>query len=606
MAVNLGLLTLGNTAGLLGLLALIPFIIIYLIRPRPTRIEVPSLMFLMTSKEVPRQQSFLRNFARDWLFLIQLLIILFLIFHLTEPLTTYQHDITAENTVIVLDASGSMHAKERRGTRFELAKDAAKQALAGKNTLIIAKSAPKLLTQDAEYRDAVDALSYVKASYTPTALGEAMILAGEVLSGQEGRVVVISDFLSNEGIDPGTAKNVLEGKGLVVDFINPGREGPKDNVGIVDLEVGDEITTVYVRNFNDEAKTVTISVGDLEKEINLPPLTTDTYSFTTPTDLTQIDLRPLDDLDADNTAYLSVPTKSEITVQLISSNASIFLKNAFESKEGVIVEIAEPPIVPLGDYDVYVIHDINPLDILPGTFEDIRNKVNNGASLVIAAQDNLGEIDFGELLPVVILGSAKKGFIQVEQLNKFTKNVDFGGVDKYLLTEKKVNAVTIASIGNSSVITFMQQGKGKVIYYGILEDANDFKLAPSYPVFWVKMTEFLVDQENIAELNTKTGETRILEDVTKIVTPSQTIKQNAFIFDDAGYYKVGGQIIAANLLSEAESDITLRKIVGTSDGTVDLKPVTEERELSFEIPILLIILVLLGLELLYIKVRGDI
>lgn len=606
MTINLGLVTLGNSLGLYGLLALIPFIIIYLIRPKPQKVEIPSLMFLLHSKEAPKQQSFLRNFARDWLFLIQLLILLFLIFHLTQPFTTYSHDITAENTVVILDASGSMHAKEGSSTRFDIGKKAAVDALAGKNTIILAKSAPKIVSRDVDYKEAADMIGYLAPAYTPTALGEAIILAGEVLGGKEGRVVVISDFLSNEGIDPNSAKAVLEGKNLVVDFINPATKGKKDNAGIIALEVDEEITTVFVHNFNENQKTVTLNINDIRKELNLAPETTETYSFTTPDSVTKIELRPFDDLDVDNVAYISVPEKKKIKALLISNNASVFIKNALESSQEVEVDIAEPPIVPKGDYDLYVVHNVIPSQILPGTFEDIKKAVEDGASIVIGAQPELNQIDFKDLLPVTLDGVGGTAFIQVEQLNRFTKNIEFGGVDKFLYAKKKTSAVSIASAMNSTIITFSQFGKGKTFFYGIMEDANDFKLSPSYPIFWVKLVEFLVNQENIQNLNTKTGETMLLEDVATIKTPSQKIKQNAFIFDEVGIYEVEDRKIAANMLSEVESDITLRDMVGTSARKVELKPVKEERELSFEIPVIILIMALLVFELIFIKVRGDI
>jgi len=606
MAIELGLMTLGNSLGLLGLLGLIPFIIIYLIRPKPQKLQMPSLMFLLTSKEVPKQQSFLKNFARDWLFLVQLLIILFLILHLTQPFTEYSHDITAENTVIILDASGSMHAKEGRQTRFEKGKAAAIKVLAGKNTIILAKSAPKIIVRDADFGEARDALSYLQPAFTPTAIGEAIVLAGEILGGKEGRVVVISDFLNNEGIDPVTAKSVLEGRGFVVNFINPGAKGKKDNVGIIDVEIDREVTTIFTHNFNDKEKSITLTIGDLKKDITIPAQTTETYSFSTPAQNMQLRLSPKDDFDADNTVYIAVPQKNAVSVLVISNNKSIFVKNALESSVEAVVEVGEPPIVPSGRYDLYVIHGVEIDNLLPGTFEGIQREVEAGASVVIAAQDNLGEFDFRGMLPVTILGSGKREFIQVEQLNTFTKNVDFGAVNKHLKTEKKQGAVSIATAGNSSILTFMQLGKGKAFYYGIIEEANDFKLSPSYPVFWVKLMEFLVDQENINDLNAKTGETRILEEVSKVKTPSKTIKQNAFIFDEVGYYEFNQRKVAANMLSQAESDIELKELVGSSDREIELKPVKETREYSFEMPIILLIFGLMLFELIYIKIRGDI
>ena len=69
---------------------------------------------------------------------------------------------------------------------------------------------------------------------------------------------------------------------------------------------------------------------------------------------------------------------------------------------------------------------------------------------------------------------------------------------------------------------------------------------------------------------------------------------------------MGDREIAVNLLNERESDIIPKQIVGQSSAKIELKPINEERTLDWEIPLLIAAAVMMLLELLYIKFRGDV
>ena len=61
-----------------------------------------------------------------------------------------------------------------------------------------------------------------------------------------------------------------------------------------------------------------------------------------------------------------------------------------------------------------------------------------------------------------------------------------------------------------------------------------------------------------------------------------------------------------NLLDQEESAISEKKEMNSTFAReLKLEPVTEEREYSFVIPLLISALILIFLELLYVKVRGD-
>ena len=129
-----------NSIGLLALLSLIPLIILYLIKPKPKEIQVPSLMFFIKLAGSNIKSSFLRNILRDWLFILQFLAILLLALTFAEPYIAYEKEVIGENLAIVVDVSASSQVKENGKTRFDLAIDNTEKVLGNKNNLILAKS----------------------------------------------------------------------------------------------------------------------------------------------------------------------------------------------------------------------------------------------------------------------------------------------------------------------------------------------------------------------------------------------------------------------------------------------------------------------------------
>ena len=593
--------------GLFALIAIFPLILLYLIRPRPQTIEIPSLMFFLKSSGKNKLSSFLKKFIRDWLFLIQLIIILLLAFSVAQPFTKYQHDITAQNTVIILDASASMQAKEGTYTRFQKAQTKAKSLLGAKNTIILAKETPSIIVQDTSSTEAAKYLRKAQPTESTSRIGDAIILAGEVLRGSEGGVNVLSDFVNTGGQDPHIAKSILESKNLVVNFINVA-EKKASNTGITDIEADRDEATVYVKNFDDIQSIATLIVGNLQKEMHLEPKNSDTFTFKTPPGITQIKLITNDDFDVDNIVYLSAPETEKTKAALITNKASVFLKNALEASGDVTVTVTSPPVVPTEGYDVYIIHDLDMNEVLPGTFEALLNAVEkDGASLVLHVQDDSDQINYKGLLPLTIKGKGNGGFITAEQLNKFTKNADFGSMTAQFTTANQDPAfTTMAAIRNDTIISLGKTGLGKIVYYGILESTSDFKYSPSYPIFWTELVRYLTGQLDLKNLNYRTKETLILNGEQKIKTPTRTVRQATIMLEDAGVYELDDRNLAVNLLDEKESDLNTKETIGAKSTEFELKPVKETRKLELEPILIMIAGIILLLEILYIKLRGDV
>lgn len=603
MALSFGPFNVGNPGGLWALIALVPLILLYLIRPRPKQMNIPSLMFFYASSGSKKLTSFLKQFTRDWLFLIQLLILLALALTFAQPFTNYQHDVTASNTVIVLDVSGSSQTVEGARSRFDLAVSQARKVLGSENSIILAKDVPFIAVQDASPQEATKFLQRVKPRASGSQIGEAIILAGETL-GSEGRVVVISDFINTAGQDPNIAKAVLESKGIVVDFINIASGTPKSNVGIVDLDEGNAQTTVYVKNFNAQREAVNLKVGGLVTEMDIPENSVETFTFKTPAGVTEIELLEKDALPADNQIFLSAPEGGTVKVLHVANNASSFLRNALLASGDFEVTTSEPPVIAEGDFDVIVAEHLDMNEVLPGTFEDMLKAAEEGATVVVAVQPDSAGIDYKGLLPVKLGEVVDGGFIDVDQLNRFTKNVEFGTVNEVFAAETIGRQSVIASVNDVPVVTIKRVGSGKVVYFGIPEE-SEFRYSPSYPIFWTELVKFVTEQQDVQNLNYRTGETLLLDEEQKIKTPSRVVQRAALVLDEAGVYELEDRVIAVNLLNELESNVNLDKPVGTKSSDYELHPVKETKEFHWTLWLLALALIGLLFEVFFVKYRGD-
>jgi len=590
-----------NPIWLWALLSLIPFILIYLIKPKPREMDIPSLMFFIKSSFTEKERSFLRRFINDILFFIQLLIFILLSVHLASPYLNLKQTLLLENSVIVLDNSASMRVENDK--YFNKAFDTAKDKLGGKNTLILISNTPKLALKAADKDDALKFLNNLNPGDSRSNIGDAMSFAGDYATGKNQVVFVISDFIATEGTSVEVAKNALKTKGINVNLIDVKDNTKKKNVGIVDINPSDDATQVFIKNFNDEPETIKLLVNKLEKEIKIGPSSIEVFSFKTPEGIATIEILNKDDFMRDNIGYLSTPTGEKVNVLLISNEESIYLRSALEVSPDIVAESTKPPILPDKKYDVYIVQGVNKKNLITGYFEKIKERVEEGASLIIYVQPDTNEINYGGLIPIKIEKKAGFANLVVEQINRFTKDIDFGSVRNYFQT-KNSNGVTIVKADDSGIVVLNKIGNGKVLYYGILDELSDFKLSPSYPVFWVNVIKFLADVGGIKDLNLKTGQILTFDNKISVKTPSKTILGDIVTLDEIGIYEIKDKKIAANLISERESNINF---VEKESETQDKKKDLEEEKIKQDITnlLLLIAMVLLLIELIWTKMRGD-
>ncbi len=613
--------------GLWALAAVAVFIILYLRRPKPQEKVIPSLMFIMQDSKRSKQYAFFQKLMTNLLFLLQLFSILGLSLVAAAPFVKLKYDVTLENTVIILDVSASMQAKEKGISRFDKALEQAKKVVSGRNSIIMAENTPLIVLENENTDVALDVLSKIKPRATSTNLGDALLLAKDILGDRPGRIAVFSDFIATEGPDIEVVKTTLSSGEKIVDFVDASNKAK--NVGIIKLEVSKYNTKVHVKNFNSEAAQRTIKIVKDNKaitqtKVNIAPNSIENFIFDTPSGISKVELEPKDDLEIDDAAYVATPPKIKNSVLLVTNEKSSNLELALESAKDIELDVVNPPVLTINTkkeriepykHDVIIVYKINNVNkrdgIVPGTFEDIMEYAEKGGNVILAAQDDLKEFTLRDL-PTVELKSkiSKATKVCIDTVNQITKQFEkercFTATGAYFGADAKKGTITFASADDKTpLIVYGERKKGKVVYYGILDDTSDFKTLPSYPIFWNLLINFLVGAEDIKDFNYKTGRIATISE-QKVKTPSSSLTTSKLLMDDVGIYEFDNKKFAVNLLDEKESDISVpSKIEKQKEREKLLERESKEHDFNLEFTILGFVFLFMLTEFIYIKRRGD-
>ena len=464
---------------------------------------------------------------------------------------------------------------------------------------------PVLVLEKGGRQSALQILSSMQPADTTSDIGEAMLLAADLV--EKGNVVVLSDFIYTEGQDPLIAQRAITSKGAEIELVDV--SGEADNTGIIDLVVGRHTSKVKLKNFNKKEKEVTLLISNQGKgtkyKRTIPARSVEIIDFETPAGLTKLTIEEKDDFMGDNQAFISSPQNRKVKTLLVTNREKSYLKTALLSSPDIGLSVYNPPVIPSLDFDVIIINEINPKFLVPGFFSDIRDKVSEGAALVITAQDNMKSLGFD--LPVELNSTKGASRAKTKIVNQLTKDIDFGVVSKYYTAEAKAGAITLVEADDfSPLIAIREQDKGAVVYYGLFDDYSDFKTLTSYPIFWNTLMGFLTQTENINDYNTKTGRLYSVNE-QKVKTPGGVLETNKVFLDRAGFYEFDKRTIAASLLNEKESDVSKTNILSEKGGQLFIdEELREKQKEELQRFIVTFILLMVLLEILYIKRRGDI
>lgn len=596
-----------NPLGLAALLSLVPLIIIYLIKNKPRRYNFPSVSFMMKAAKEKRFRSKLSKIIKDPLFFIQLLALVLLSVAIASPYINVTESEVVEDTVIILDASASMQTSYNGGTRFGAAVSAARQALTDSNTIILVGEFPEILVEHGSRHEAERLLAVTKPKDTETNLYDAVILADDFLEDNKGKVLILSDFIqTSNDKDVQTAITVLKSKGILVETRS--MSGDARNIGIVDMKVKDDKTEVRLKNFYKESIDAQLVISGVSQNVKIGPGDSELFTVDTPKDVTEIKLLPNDDFNIDNTAYISSPQKGRIKTLYITNNQSLYLYTALTLLENLDITIAQPPLIENYNYDLFIVENVDKKKLFPGTISEIEKRISEGATFILVAQEDIAEIDFSNIIGSTQLIEKPSRFPVLRKESSITEGVLFGSATKVISADGDLTPIAFVEDSNVSktVIGTKKHGQGNVVFYGLIDRDSTFKLELFYPVFWKRLIGLLVDIEDIKTLNLKTGEIVDLGSEKTIIRPDgEQANSKSLILDQAGVYIIDSAKFATNLLSEQESDVSGTFLSSElQDGRVqsEIDKVVPKNMLSY---FALIALIIVLLEILYIKYRGD-
>ena len=615
---------------LLALASVIPLIILYLLRPKPLMVRIPSVMFLMQVEEKKRFFTSITKLIKDPLFLIQLLVLILLALAAAAPYIITNEPLSDEHTVLVMDMSASMQT----GNRFQEAIAKAEEYVSKKNSIVLAHNIPVTLLEGQDATTTQAALSSLRPGATVADISAAMGTGMRMLSQGGGRLIVISDLTNWEGEDPVSAKNLAESYGLKVEFVQIGNTA--DNIGIIQgrLETTQSGYTYncVLKNYgsSDQNVPVEITTTDGEsvtKNIDLPVKAKSTQQFVLTnmsTGITTIKINRDDSLPADDTAYVSVPRVSNKRVLFVSDQSLLPSMTSVSLMPGIQTTLATGVPQDLARFSVVVVAKANQ-SLSSGEISLLSSYINGGGKVIFIASDGLAaqgaDLELQKLLPVRTsnITETQRGLqMKVNQSTRLTDDLalDEIAVYKYLNATPRLGTTSLVVADKGTpMLAFGTVGEGTVVYVGFSDQLgegawNNFHNLPDFPVFWFKLVGWLGGSGDISEYNLKTGAVSTLAKEQQITTPDGTEITKRVLYSSAGLYEVAGRTIAVNLYNDKESDTTIdatdvMERASSKDEPAVVRATTYESKNYLDTIMIALVLLLVILELYIIKKRGE-
>ena len=483
-------------SGAWALLALIPVILLWILKKRAKREDVPSLLlWKRMESEAPQSKPFQKLRSRLLLWL-QILMVALLTFALMRPATTGG---TQGDAVLIFDLSASMQAVDSQGvSRLERAKKKALQTLDG--------------LRDA---DAVTILAAGAAFEQPVSRTNDHALARAMRRDIEGlRVYVFTDDASLSLSD-----------GAIAAVGEPG-----ENRALLDATMQPESGSAFarVKNYGAacDATLECYSDGALcdVRTVSLAAGEETGVRFSLPENAETVTVRLADDdaLAADNVRYAVREVAAQRRALLVTSG-NIFLERALGLDARMTVDLAAP-----GDAQTAAAYDLYVYDgVLPETLPE------SGAILAVNPTGEVLGVSAGEAGQVSSALRAASG----AEAREICKNL--------LLTDVAIRAAkpltggtSVLEAGGASLLSVCEDASHRAAVLGFDVHDSNLPLKADFPVLIQNLLAWLLP-EPTAEIEGAAcgGSVAVTADVRSVnaavVTPGgRTVPLAGGVFDD--------------------------------------------------------------------------
>jgi hypothetical protein len=366
-----------NPSGWWWLALAIPILLLYILKIRLRRQQVPTLLFWDQLFDEKKPRAWWQRLRHLLSLLLQFAFLVLVVAALVDPLWSWQRE-QARRIVLVVDNSASMRTLEEEGsTRLNEAKQAAKslvQALRSKDQMAVlsATGRPEVVIGMTDHqRSLTTAIDGIPATDGPTDVAAAVTAAERLLADHEhGEILVLTDgcFADLDALKA-NPRLTLYGVG-----------SKQDNVAITRYQVRRSLLDAVgyqvlldVTNFSDSEKQCRVELTLGEELVDVLPLALkpgETVSrFVDHTSSTGGELHAkldiTDALETDNRALAVLPERKPVRVQLVTKG-NLFLKGVLESIPLVDLQITSeaPSVAPPGG--ILVLDKIVPAQLPSG------------------------------------------------------------------------------------------------------------------------------------------------------------------------------------------------------------------------------------------------
>lgn len=494
--------------GLVALLALIPLIIFYLVKPKPEEMLLPSLRFFMEDKKDGKIQQALSKILQNLMLLFHILFVTVVAVAIAGPFVNAE--ASSDRTVVILDNSASMEDD------MEEARNFVQRNLGEENTLIVVNDEAEVLTEEASASQVLSAARDVESVDTSTNMVSALRKA----QSYEGDVVLASDV--DHSTDSQDAESLIED--ISVSRTVEVMEAESQNSwGIVNLDSSEE--WVEVKNYKDSSQEIEVSFDDENRNVELQSSEVRRISLELQEGENTVSL-PEDEFETDNTAYIYVPQIQNLETALISDNENQYLYQALDLINSTAPEYYETPVENVPESDVYIIGESE--NLLASTVSEVEDRVEEGATLIVFGEEDMDEDQFSSL-PVENLADTT------------TENVRFNEPRSANVGQTEVIGAEVTGESLSEpeqALAHGEHGEGDVVFYNINDE--DFRTGFMYPVFWKDLINTYSEVETVQDVTVRTGYAE------GIVDPGDEITET-------GFHNTSRGTVAVNLINEEES-----------------------------------------------------
>jgi len=572
--------------GLAALAGIIPLTIIYLLKPRPKQVILPSLMFVKKiSQDVLDSRRKITKKITDPLFFLQLLALILVSIAIAGPMLDEISE-NSEKIVLVIDSSASMTVPDRLND----ARSIAMESLGEENTIIAAESIPVVLAKAVDAANAKEVISSLNAKNTPSDVPKSILTVVNDKENQNAKIVVISDFENWVGRAPETYIKIANAQDMQLEFLQVG--GPTANCAIIsgylkDRNDGTYEYTCTVKNFNSErakldvqleSKSGLFSTQKISNSISVDGFGAQQIKFSSiPQGASTVEILNKDAVPCDNLAYISIPEltpkKILILTDLDPAVSKSPLITALSLIPDTVVDVRYDLPKDFAKYDTFVI-DCEHKPLSKSTIQKVVTYAKSGKDLVVIGNGclyNSSEMHgLYPVLPVNIVSIKEDNSHTIETAGSgkhIFEDISFNEVylHRYLIAVPRENAAVLAELeGVGSLVSTWNINNGTITYVGLSDDIeseawNNFPTVPTYPVFWAKLLKYIWGIDDISETNVNTGRYQAFDQDTGIKTPTETINSKFIYYDECGLYNLGQKTVAANLYDSAESNTFTEK-----------------------------------------------